>query len=129
MKKTLTTASTAVLISLAGPAWASCNVEQARLEEIISQNREMRAGYHTQALHDLRALGDAAAKLAHYRKDEACKQVIAAIREIAENPTAATDRIAAAEIQQEPMSPEAREQQRMASAKPVGELGQRDPSR
>ncbi|HSP25451.1 MAG TPA: PRC-barrel domain-containing protein [Saliniramus sp.] len=66
---------------------ATCNIEDARLEEAILQKPEFHGPGNRQMIRDLRALRDAAFILWSYGRHEDCDRLLANIRELIAVPT------------------------------------------
>jgi len=78
----------AALLSMLGltPAMAECQIADARLEEAILQNPQLRGAANRQAVRDLRSLRDAAFTLWSYGRHEDCERLVANIRELIAGP-------------------------------------------
>ena len=72
----------ATLLSMIGvtSAMAECQIADAKLEEAILQNPELRGPKNRQAVRDLRSLRDAAFTLWSYGRHEDCERLLANIR-------------------------------------------------
>ena len=79
----------AALISTVGltAAWAECQIADAKLEEAISHNPQLRGPANRQAVRDLRSLRDAAFTLWSYGRHDDCERLLANIRELIAGPT------------------------------------------
>lgn len=78
---------TAALVLMAFPAWAECNISDAKLEEAILQKPELRDPANKQMVRDLRALRDAAFILWAYGRHDDCDRVLASIRDLVASPS------------------------------------------
>jgi len=67
-------------------AMAECQIADARLEEAILQNPQLRGAANRQAVRDLRSLRDAAFTLWSYGRHEDCERLVANIRELIAGP-------------------------------------------
>jgi hypothetical protein len=82
--------SLALLSTLgATPAWADCQIADAKLEEAILQKPELRGRANRQTVRDLRGLRDAAFTLWSYGRHEDCERLLANIRELIAAPSMA----------------------------------------
>jgi hypothetical protein len=73
----------------ATPAWADCQISDAKLEEAILQKPELRGRANRQTVRDLRGLRDAAFTLWSYGRHEDCERLLANIRELIASPSMA----------------------------------------
>jgi hypothetical protein len=73
----------------ATPAWADCQISDAKLEEAILQKPELRGRANRQTVRDLRGLRDAAFTLWSYGRHEDCERLLANIRELIAAPSMA----------------------------------------
>jgi sporulation protein YlmC with PRC-barrel domain len=71
------------------PAWADCQIADAKLEEAILQKPELRGRANRQIVRDLRSLRDAAFTLWSYGRHEDCERLLANIRELISAPSMA----------------------------------------
>jgi hypothetical protein len=71
------------------PAWANCQISDAKLEEAILQKPELRGRANRQTVRDLRSLRDAAFTLWSYGRHEDCERLVANIRELIAAPSMA----------------------------------------
>ena len=78
----------AVLLSTASltPAIAECQIGDAKLEEAILHNPQLRGPGNRQAVRDLRSLRDAAFTLWSYGRHDDCERLIGNIRELIAGP-------------------------------------------
>lgn len=82
MKLTKVAAPLALFCALgASPALAVCNISDARLEEAILKNAELRNPQNRYLVEDLRTLRDAAFLLWSYGLHDDCERVLANIRQ------------------------------------------------
>jgi hypothetical protein len=70
-----------------GPTMADCQIADAKLEEAILKNPELRGPANRQSVRDLRALRDAAFTLRSYGRHEDCERLLANIRELISGPS------------------------------------------
>ncbi len=70
----------------ATPAWAECQIGDAKLEEAILQKPELRGRANRQIVRDLRSLRDAAFTLWSYGRHDDCERLLANIRELISGP-------------------------------------------
>lgn len=86
--KTATILLAAALLSTFGsiPAMAECQIADAKLEEAIVNNPQLRGPGNRQAVRDLRSLRDAAVTLWSYGRHNDCERLIANIRELIAGP-------------------------------------------
>ena len=86
--KTATILLAAALLSTAGPlaAMAECQIGDAKLEEAILNNPQLRGPGNRQAVRDLRSLRDAALTLWSYGRHGDCERLVANIRELIAGP-------------------------------------------
>ncbi|MEQ9643234.1 MAG: PRC-barrel domain-containing protein [Alphaproteobacteria bacterium] len=83
----MTAAAIGLLVGSSNIAMAAdCDISQAEVDKKIMDNPEMRRGYSSPLVRNVRELRDAAATLAAYGKDDACESVSEAITEMLENP-------------------------------------------
>lgn len=68
------------------PAMADCQIADAKLEEAILQNPELRGPANRQSVRDLRSLRDAAFTLWSYGRHADCERLLANIRELVTGP-------------------------------------------
>jgi hypothetical protein len=73
----------------ASPAWADCQIADAKLEEAILQKPELRGRANRQTVRDLRSLRDAAFTLWSYGRHEDCERLLGNIRELIAAPSMA----------------------------------------
>ena len=84
LRKLTATASVVTLsMMMAGAAYANCDTSLRDVDQNLDQ--QARAGFGT-AAQDIRRLRNSASLLADYGKADACAQVMAAIKEIAQKP-------------------------------------------
>ncbi len=77
----------AVVASLVfSDARADCQIADAKLEEAILQNPQLRGASNRQSVRDLRSLRDAALTLRSYGRHDDCERLLANIRELATGP-------------------------------------------
>ena len=78
----------AALLSTAGltAAMAECQIADAKLEEAILHNPQLRGPGNRQAVRDLRSLRDAAFTLWSYGRHDDCERLLANIRELIAGP-------------------------------------------
>jgi hypothetical protein len=82
---------TAVLtFALTGAAMAECQIGDAKLEEAILQNPDLRKPANRQSVRDLRILRDAAFTLWSYGRHDDCERLVANIRELIAGPSMST---------------------------------------
>src|SRR5215203_5030110 len=83
---------TAALLSGIGvtQAMADCQIADAKLEEAILQNPELRGPANRQSVRDLRSLRDAAFTLWSYGRHADCERLLANIRELVAGPAMGT---------------------------------------
>jgi PRC-barrel domain len=83
---------TATLISAAGitTATAECQIADAKLEEAILNNPQLRGPTNRQAVRDLRSLRDAAFTLWSYGRHDDCERLLGNIRELIAGPAMGT---------------------------------------
>jgi hypothetical protein len=74
----------------ATPAWADCQIADAKLEEAILQKPELRGRANRQTVRDLRSLRDAAFTLWSYGRHDDCERLLGNIRELIAAPSLAT---------------------------------------
>ena len=76
------------LISMVGltSAMAECQIADAKLEEAILNNPQLRGPANRQAVRDLRSLRDAAFTLWSYGRHDDCERLVANIRELIAGP-------------------------------------------
>lgn len=67
-------------------AMAECQIADAKLEEAILNNAQLRGPGNSQAVRDLRSLRDAAFTLRSYGRHEDCERLLANIRELIAGP-------------------------------------------
>jgi hypothetical protein len=67
-------------------AKAECEIADAKLEEAIQQNPQLRGPANSQSVRDLRSLRDAAFTLRSYGRHEDCERLLANIRELIAGP-------------------------------------------
>jgi hypothetical protein len=86
--KTATILLAAALLSTFGPAAAraECQIADAKLEEAILNNPQLRGPGNRQAVRDLRSLRDAALTLWSYGRHDDCERLVANIRELIAGP-------------------------------------------
>ncbi len=77
----------AVAVLGASPAWADCNISDAKLEEAILKKPEFRDPDNRQMVRDLRRLRDSAFILWSYGQIDACEQLLGHIRELVASPS------------------------------------------
>src|SRR6186997_2815320 len=79
----------AALLSTVGPvsAMAECQIADAKLEEAILNNPQLRGPGNRQAVRDLRRLRDAAITLWSYGRHADCERLVANIRELVSAPS------------------------------------------
>ncbi|MEO9340315.1 PRC-barrel domain-containing protein [Mesorhizobium sp. SB112] len=87
--KLITIAASVALASLLGvcPAFAVCNISDAKLEEAVLKSPELRDPQNRQLVRDLRTLRDAAFLLWSYGLHDDCERVLANIRELIASPS------------------------------------------
>jgi hypothetical protein len=87
-----TTLIAAALLGTVGftAAKAECQMADAKLEEAISKNPNLRDPANRQAVRDLRTLRDAAFTLRSYGRHHDCERLLANIRELISGPTMAS---------------------------------------
>lgn len=117
-KLMISAATVALALGLGGVAYADCTIDNER-----TYSNEDRAVRSTQVRRDLRQLRSAASILKQYQKTEACNDVVAAIQDIRKNPMKGMKSDDAKEV--DTTSWQDRSKKRMASAKPITELGGR----
>lgn len=71
-------------------AAAECQIADAKLEEAISRNPQLRGPANRQSVRDLRSLRDAAFTLRSYGRHDDCERLLANIRELIAGPHMAT---------------------------------------
>jgi hypothetical protein len=78
----------AALLSTLGlaTARADCQIADAKLEEAILHNPQLRGSKNRQAVRDLRSLRDAAFTLRSYGRHDDCERLVANIRELIAGP-------------------------------------------
>jgi len=86
MKKILMGAASAAAIFAAVPAWADCTEELNEFDKKLTSNDEYRASMSSRMRADLRQLRDSAILLQQAGQEDACEEVVAAIKDIIENP-------------------------------------------
>src|SRR6476620_9898814 len=67
-------------------ARAECQIADAKLEEAILNNPQLRGVKNRQAVRDLRSLRDAACTLQSYGRHDDCERLLANIRELIAGP-------------------------------------------
>lgn len=72
------------------PAFAACQIADAKLEEAILSKPELRGRANRQTVRDLRALRDAAFILWSYGRHDDCERLVANIRELLAAPSMAS---------------------------------------
>lgn len=72
------------------PARAECQIADAKLEEAILHNPQLRGAKNRKAVRDLRSLRDAAFTLRSYGRHDDCERLIANIRELIAGPNMGT---------------------------------------
>src|SRR6187431_2351317 len=78
----------AVFLGAAGTAaMAACQIADAKLEEAILNNPNLRGPANRQAVRDLRTLRDAAFTLWSYGRHDDCERLLANIRELVAAPS------------------------------------------
>lgn len=89
--------STGILVSAAlfsglwvGQAWADCQIADAKLEEAILHQENLRGSANRQSVRDLRRLRDAALILQSYGRDADCERLLGNIRELISGPAMTT---------------------------------------
>jgi hypothetical protein len=70
----------------ASAALADCQISDAKLEEAVLQNPNLRGLVNRQAVRDLRSLRDAAMTLRSYGRHEDCERLLGNIRELIAGP-------------------------------------------
>jgi len=90
MKKTLLAAVSSIAVLAALPAWADCEADLRDYNEKISASDEQRAGMSARMRSDIRQLRDSARLLQQAGQEGACQEVVAAIKEMVENPKQAS---------------------------------------
>src|SRR6187431_128366 len=81
----------AVFLGAAGTAaMAECQIADAKLEEAILHNPQLRGPGNRQAVRDLRSLRDAAFTLWSYGRHDDCERLVANIRELIAGPNMST---------------------------------------
>ncbi len=87
MTRTVATLIAALLCIIgAGTAHAECQIADAKLEEAILNNPQLRGIANRQAVRDLRSLRDAAFTLQSYGRHDDCERLLANIRELIAGP-------------------------------------------
>jgi hypothetical protein len=71
-------------------AMAECQIADAKLEEAILHNPQLRGSRNRQAVRDLRSLRDAAFTLRSYGRHDDCERLVANIRELIAGPNMGT---------------------------------------
>jgi hypothetical protein len=80
--------ASALLVALgATAARADCQIADAKLEEAILKNPQLRGPANRQAVRDLRSLRDAAFTLRSYGRHSDCERLLANIRELIAGPS------------------------------------------
>lgn len=74
----------------AGGALAQCQIADAKLEEAVLQNPDLRKPGNRQSVRDLRTLRDAAFTLWSYGRHDDCERLVANIRELIAGPPMGT---------------------------------------
>ena len=88
MKPIKITAQLAFFCALGiSPAFAVCNISDAKLEEAVLKSPELRDPENRQLVQDLRTLRDAAFLLWNYGLHDDCERVLANIRELIASPS------------------------------------------
>src|SRR3954454_9125108 len=91
MKSTGILLSAAVLSGLMlGQARAECQIADAKLEEAILHQANLRGPVNRQSVRDLRRLRDAALVLQSYGRDRDCERLLGNIRELIAGPAMTT---------------------------------------
>jgi hypothetical protein len=75
---------------LAGQARADCQIADAKLEEAILHQENLRGSANRQSVRDLRRLRDAALILQSYGRDADCERLLGNIRELIAGPAMTT---------------------------------------
>ncbi|MGF1609915.1 MAG: PRC-barrel domain-containing protein [Kiloniellales bacterium] len=79
-------ASLAVILAVAAPAWADCVDDLRDYNKTVTDQEGYRVGLTPGLRDDLRQLRDSAYVLQSAGQEEACQEVVAAIKDMAENP-------------------------------------------
>jgi hypothetical protein len=68
------------------PAFADCQIADAKVEEAIRTRREFHGAANQQTVRDVRSLRDAAFTLWSYGRHDECERLVATIRELVSGP-------------------------------------------
>jgi hypothetical protein len=91
MNKVVVATVSAIAILASTPAWADCMSDLQNYNKDILGKNEYRARMTTSMSSDVRQLRDAAFILNRAKQDDACEEVVAAIKDMVETPGTASD--------------------------------------
>jgi sporulation protein YlmC with PRC-barrel domain len=90
-------AASAAAIMAAAPAWADCTADLHDYDQTVTADNEYRVAMSSQMRGDLRQLRDSAFLLQRAGQEEACQEVVAAIKDMVENPEKTAEEVPAYE--------------------------------